>query len=253
MLLNNQIPILEYDTTSAEIIAPNHGKEAFLPEKCVFAFLGDVVENYAKEHEGRIVEAYETVSKTFPIYVVKYEDEDICMVQVPVGAPAATAMLDNLIALGCKKIIATGSCGVLEELEENAFVIPVKALRAEGTSYHYLEASRFIDLDADMIDSIAKTLEEMHLPYQKCTTWTTDGFFRETQDMVQHRVAEGCAVVEMECAALAACAKKRGAKFGQFLFTADSLANVENYDARNFGKDSHGKALELAFYMTKHM
>lgn len=42
---------------------------------------------------------------------------------------------------------------------------------------------------------------------------------------------------------LAACCRKRGAKFGQFLFTADSLANVHEYDARDFGLDSHEKAL----------
>ena len=76
-------------------------------------------------------------------------------------------------------------------------------------------------------------------------TWSTDGFFRETKDMVKYRLEEGCSVVEMECAALAACARKRGAKFGQFLFTADSLANVHAYDARDFGMESHEKALLL--------
>ena len=49
----------------------------------------------------------------------------------------------------------------------------------------------------------------------------------------------------MECAALASCSRKRGAKFGQFLFTADSLANVHEYDARAFGTGSHEKALML--------
>lgn len=63
--------------------------------------------------------------------------------------------------------------------------------------------------------------------------------------MVKYRLEEGCRVVEMECAALAACCRKRGASFGQFLFTADSLANVHEYDARDFGTDSHEKALLL--------
>ena len=31
----------------------------------------------------------------------------------------------------------------------------------------------------------------------------------------------------------------------KFLFTADSLANVHEYDARSFGKGSHEKALLL--------
>ena len=75
--------------------------------------------------------------------------------------------------------------------------------------------------------------------------WTTDGFFRETQDMVRYRGAEECTTVEMECAALAACARKRGASFGQILYTADSLANVLEHDERDWGKDSLRKALAL--------
>ena len=54
-------------------------------------------------------------------------------------------------------------------------------------------------------------------------------------------------VVEMECAALAACAEFRGAKFGQFLFTADSLAQVESYDEREWGLSSWKPALPVSY------
>ena len=63
--------------------------------------------------------------------------------------------------------------------------------------------------------------------------------------MVRYRGAEECTTVEMECAALAACARKRGASFGQILYTADSLANVLKHDERDWGKNSLRKALEL--------
>jgi len=36
-------------------------------------------------------------------------------------------------------------------------------------------------------------------------------------------------------------------EFGQLLFTADSLANVEKYDIRTWAKSSFGIAMELAF------
>jgi uridine phosphorylase len=142
-------------------------------------------------------------------------------------------------------VIAVGSCGVLADIAENAFIVPNRALRAEGTSYHYLPASRYIELDEEPIHVIEDTFRKQGLPFVTCTTWSTDGFFRETKDMVKYRLEEGCSVVEMECAALAACARKRGAKFGQFLFIADSLANVHAYDARDFGLESHEKALLL--------
>ena len=182
MIIPNEIPLLEYDDSSLEVIAPNHDcRDLRLPEKCLFAFLGDVLHRYADDHRAEIAEELVTVSHIIRVYVLHEADEDICLVQSPIGVAAA----------------------------------------------------------------MEKCFEKHGLPFIPCTTWTTDGFFRETGDMVKYRREEGCSVVEMECAALAACCRKRGALFGQFLFTADSLANVHDYDARDFGTDSHEKALLL--------
>ena len=246
MIIQNEIPLLEYDDSSSEVIAPDHDWTAErLPEKCLFAFLGDVVHKYAKENNAAMVEELITVSHNIKIYGLHEEKEDICLVQSPIGSASATQALDTLVNCGCTKIIAVGSCGVLADLPEDAFIVPVKALRAEGTSYHYLPASRYIELDQEPMAAIESSFNKHDLPFVTCTTWTTDGFFRETKDMVRYRLEEGCSVVEMECAALAACCRKHGAKFGQFLFTADSLANVHEYDARSFGTGSHEKALLL--------
>lgn len=50
---------------------------------------------------------------------------------------------------------------------------------------------------------------------------------------------------EMERSALAACAKMRGAIWGELLFAADTLADAEPYDERNWDDDSTSYALEL--------
>jgi hypothetical protein len=49
----------------------------------------------------------------------------------------------------------------------------------------------------------------------------------------------------MECSALAAVAQLRGAIWGLLLFTADSLADIGNYDQRAWGSEAFDKALEL--------
>ena len=64
--------------------------------------------------------------------------------------------------------------------------------------------------------------------------------------MVNQRKSEGYAVVEMECASTASCAKFRGIQFAQLLFTADTLANVEEHDTRNWAKECFVNALKLA-------
>lgn len=52
MIQKHELPILEYDSNSEEVIKPNHGAEQLnLPEKCVYAFLGEAVDDYAFEAE----------------------------------------------------------------------------------------------------------------------------------------------------------------------------------------------------------
>lgn len=68
-----------------------------------------------------------------------------------------------------------------------------------------------------------------------------------------YRIEEGCSVVEMECASLAAVAQLRGAVWGLLLFTADSLADLENYDQRDWGSEAFEKALELCLEMVHHL
>ncbi len=244
------IPLIEYDNSPEAVLQPDHEKLGItFPEKAVFAFLGDCIDEYAENNSFEKVTEFISITKRYPIY----SNGDFVLCQAPVGASAAVQILDWLIAYGVKKIISAGSCGVLTDIPENAFLIPVKALRDEGTSFHYLKPSRFAETDKSMRSVIEKVFRDTSLPYAECTTWTTDGFFRETERKVSSRIQEGCVCVEMECSALAACAAFRGASFAEILFTADSLANTKLYDERDWGQASLAKALALCIEVIKQV
>lgn len=245
-IIKNEIPILEYDSDPNGVIIPNHEHiPMILPRKAVFAFLGDAVDRYAKEHHAAVVSCFKSATKEFPVYILDEGGQQICLVQAPVGASAAAQLLDWLIGYGVREIISSGSCGVLVSLGENIFLVPRMALRDEGTSYHYQPPSRMIEVSEIARSAIERTLRDHNLPYTEVVTWTTDGFFRETKEKVTYRKSEGCSVVEMECSALAACAKLRGAIWGELLFTADTLADAEHYEQRSWGSDSVEYALRL--------
>ena len=123
--------------------------------------------------------------------------------------------------------------------------MPSKALRDEGTSYHYAPPSRFMEINERAKKAIEKTMVEHNMKYQEVITWSTDGFFRETREKVEYRRSEGCSVVEMECSALAACAAFRKATWGMLLYTADSLADMAQYDERHWGGNAYEYALIL--------
>lgn len=246
MIIRNEIPLLEFDTDPTAVLMPTHEHlDLHLPEKAVFAFLGEHIDEYAKTHNAAVLGTFESTTKNYPIYAVEHRGETVCLCQAPVGAAPAAQLMDWLIGYGVRKIITGGCCGALADFEENQFLIPYKALREEGTSYHYMKPSRFVDIHPAARKAIADTLTAHGLDYKEIITWSTDGFYRETREKVQYRRAEGCEAVEMECSALAACAALRQAVWGCLLFTADTLADIENYDERSWGKDSFACTLEL--------
>lgn len=243
-LHKNDFPILEYDNSPYALFNASE-TDIPLPEKAVYGFLGSCTDEYAVSHNAVTAGTIKTITRDYPIYIVSCGGEDICLSQAPMGAPAAVQNLEILIHNGVRHIISAGSCGVLTEMPENEFIVPVRALRDEGSSYKYLPPSRFLELDMPLTGHICRTLEEMAVHFRRCTTWTTDGLFRETPETVTYRRNEGCDTVDMECAALAACAKFRNADLGMLFFTADSLADINNYDKRDFGTASLQPALEL--------
>ena len=245
-ILKNEIPILEFDSVQTAVIDPGHENLGLhLPKKCVFAFLGDYIEEFAQKNGAKQVSVFISATKHYPVYILNYKGQEITLCQAPVGAAPAAQILDWLMAYGVREIISAGSCGSLVSFPESTFLVPSKALRDEGTSYHYAPPSRYMEICETARDAIKKTILEHGMKYQEVITWSTDGFFRETREKVEYRKSEGCSVVEMECSALAACAAFRGAAWGMILYTADSLADVEQYDMRNWGGNAYEYGLIL--------
>ena len=254
MIHKHEIPILEFDDNPQAVIMPTHEDlDLNLPARCVYAFLEEEIERYANAIGAEKVGEFVSATKTYPVYVIEYQGEDICLAQAPVGSAAAAQFMDWLIGYGVKQIISTGTCGVLVDMKENVFLIPTRALRDEGVSYHYVAPSRYIDMNKLALGAIERTLKQNKIPYEEVMTWSTDGFYRETPDKVAYRIEEGCSVVEMECASLAAVAQLRDAVWGLLLFTADSLVDIDNYDQRNWGAEAFDKALELCLDIAVQM
>lgn len=165
-----------------------------------------------------------------------------------VGAPIAAGMIDELNAIGCTKFIACGGCGVLSEnVPVGDLLIPVSAVRDEGTSYHYMPPSREVLANDYAVRCIEKTLAAKGFNFSKVKTWTTDALYRETPHKIQLRKQEGCVAVEMEAAAFMAASQFRKVIFGQILYAGDDLSgsawNNRDWNAR---KDIRETVLKLA-------
>ena len=97
-IIKNEIPILEFDTDREAVLSPTHDHfDLKLPEKCVFAFLGGYMEEYAAKVGAKQVSCFVNATKNYPVYVTEYKGEEIVLCQAPVGAAAAVQLLDWLI------------------------------------------------------------------------------------------------------------------------------------------------------------
>lgn len=249
------IPFLKLDSESPTILNAaeelNHGR--IFPEKMLMPLAKPaIVANFLHRHPHRKLDQYSTISCSPNVYEVEIDGQKIGLCQTPLGAPAAVQLEEFLIAGGAQKILASGSCGIIGRLKMNTFFVPVKALRDEGTSFHYLPASRYVKLNPQMVAQLEQSLNNLGAKYQEITTWTTDAFFRETESKVNEFINEGVNAVEMECAGLAACAEFRKVGFAQLLFTADSLKGSK-HDRRDWGSALHPQAIELAAHCLAKM
>jgi purine-nucleoside phosphorylase len=89
------------------------------------------------------------------------------------------------------------------------FVVIERALRDEGTSYHYLPPSEYSEAAVHLTQMAREALTAAGIPIQSGATWTTDAPFRETEKAIDAAKNAGILAVEMEAAALYAFAKAR--------------------------------------------
>lgn len=233
MIVKNAYPILEYSSQQQAVINPQKDMEAF-PRRCMVTFFQEVLEGIVERHAVVRIGAYRSEMKQFPVYRILYENTEMCIVQAVVASGSIAMMTDWLYGQGVEAIVCCGGCGVLEPIPAGNVLLPVRALRDEGASYKYLPPSRFVDLELAPVQACKTVLERHQVPYLECTTWSTDGFYRETREMVAYRRAEGCLAVEMECATMAAIAQFRQKSFGQLLYSGDLLAGERPYDNRDW-------------------
>lgn len=235
MIKENNYPILEFDEDKNALIEPSRIiKKKDVPEECIIAFFGDIIDKKKEKGELKQVSSICFESIIIPVYITKYEDKEVGIVLGFLGSAGCAGELEELIAIGFKKFIVCGGAGVLKEnINVGQLFVVESALRDEGVSYHYIEVAREIKADESVVNNIKATLDKENIPSQKIKTWTTDAVYRETRKLVELREKEGCTTVEMESAALLAVAKYRNVKLGQILYAGDNLSG-EEWDERGW-------------------
>lgn len=248
--MQQEYPILEFDPNPHSIIDIDLAEDAMpgMPERCVICFFRDVFERFSMQGIITPLTTISTEMGDHPVYRYMVGDHTVALLHQGMGSPLAAFLLEEMIALGGRKFIACGGAGVLDKtIAMGHLLVPVAAVRDEGTSYHYLPPAREVEPTPMALAAIEAVLKQRKMDYLLTKTWTTDGFFRETKGKFALRKAEGCLAVEMEAAAMFAVARFRNVEFGQILYSGDTI-DGDQHDGRSWhtNRDVRELIVELA-------
>ncbi len=200
--------------------------EAPVPEICILDPDGDMVRylcnaGLAVRHPGWA--CYHT-----DLHVFRERGHEYGILGCIVGAAFAVLVAEELFASGCRFLLSMTSSGqILPVQAPPYFIVIERALRDEGTSYHYLPPSDYSEAPVHLTLLAKEALTAAGIPIQSGATWTTDAPFRETETAIDAAKNAGILAVEMEAAALYAFAKARDCPVLCFAHVTNQMGRIE--------------------------
>lgn len=249
-----------FDPSSPAIIKLRPAGDRLDCEACIITF-SHVLERYVLENYPcrEFAQIKNSCGPTI-LYALKYQGRQFAFYKTGIGAPFAAGLLEEAAALiSTNKFIAFGGAGCLDkEIAHGKVMVPSWAYRDEGTSYHYAAPSDRIAVPNHT--RVEEFMKSRGIPCVVGGTWTTDAFYRETENNFQKRKAEGCISVEMECSALQAVCGFWGYELYYFLTSGD-LLDAPKWEPRLEGDSLTGSqhdtthfeiAAELACFVSRN-
>lgn len=231
--------LFEFDESKDAVINPDNiiDKIDNIPDVAIACFSKTLFDKIVEGAKCVEIGQVSNTNGKRSIYEIEYKGKRLTLFLVGVGAPVAVGDLEDIHAMGCNKFIIFGNCGVLDRnIDDCSIIIPNEAIRDEGTSYHYIPASKTIKVNKKYVSEFKEVLNEYGYSFTEGMTWTTDAFYRETRKKVEDMVSMGAKVVEMECAALQAVADFRDVDLFMFFYAGDNL-DLPEWDKRSLSGD----------------
>ena len=201
-------------------------KEAAVPQICVLDPDGDIVRRV--KAAGRSTLDPNWACYHTELHRLTHDSLDLGIVSCAVGASFAVLVAEQLFTSGCRLLVSITSSGQLVQLRPPPYFILIeKALRDEGTSYHYSPPSEFSSVNAQLLHTMAGAFKDLRIPVERGATWTTDAPYRETPEAIAAMKARGLLAVEMEAAALYAFAEARKKAVLCFAHVTNQTAQIE--------------------------
>jgi uridine phosphorylase len=214
-----------------------------VPPVCILDPDGDIVRRLRQTGQAHPFEnwpCYHTRLDTFTL-----AGHCVGIISGAVGAPFAVLVAEELFACGCRLLLSVTSAGqIIPAAPPPYFVIVERALRDDGTSYHYIPPSEYAEANPHLVAMAAEALKGANQYVIVGASWTTDAPFRETAEAIEAARSKGVLAVEMEAAALYSFARATGAQVLCLAHVTNTMGQTEQ-DFEKGEADGAADALEV--------
>jgi uridine phosphorylase len=223
-----------------------------VPEVCVLDPDGDILRDVLRREQA-IRHASWACYHT-DLYQITVGEVSVGLIGNAVGGSFAVLLAEQLFASGCRLLVSITSAGqILPTRKPPYFVLIDRALRDEGTSLHYLPASKYAFLNQELAIRVHGVLKDFSPAVARGAAWTTDAPYRETEQAIAYAQGEGILAVEMEAASLYAFAQARQKPVVCFAHVTNQMGTGEG-DFEKGESDGSVDALRLlAAIVTAHV
>lgn len=214
-----------------------------IPIICILDPDGDIVRNLHAANRARLNPNWACYHTQ--LYDFEQDGIEFGIIGCAVGASFAVLVAEELFVSGCQFLISVTSSGQVKPTRKPPFFVLIeRALRDEGTSYHYLPPSDYAAVNSDLLKLFKSAFSKLSIPVYPGATWTTDAPFRETRPALEAAILSNILAVEMEAAGLYAFAEARRRSVVCFAHVTNQMGNIEGDFEKGEADGSHD-ALEL--------
>lgn len=221
--------------------------ELVLPERLIISFFKKLNKKVEEQFNPEVYKYHDD----FSIYKFNTNKIEYAYLYPTMGSYASN-ILEEMIALGAKKILFIGGVGTTSQMiHRGDLIVPIRAIRDEGVSYHYQEPGIFSHPSEVLLKKIFEVLKNNDLNYFEGTSWTTSSVYREAEEKLKRFSKYYTLCVEMEAASFFSIGNYRNIDIAGLFIAGDSIANnkwdsLKTRDTISSIEVSREKLLDLA-------
>src|SRR6516225_3153796 len=156
-------------------------------------------------------------------YTGTWKGKPVSVQGTGMGCPGATIVFEELIQLGCKKLIRVGTCGGLQPHHAlGDLIVALTAVPADSTAMHLVADEPHCPTASwSLIHGAVHVAKEVDQELHVGPIVSSDLFYNPNEGQYERWASRGVLAVEMEASALFTVAALRGVEAACFLTVSD--------------------------------